>query len=87
MGPTPFAFTMHQMKKVMPAVGATIALSVNRWRILWMGNQIAGREMSQNRKKHIKSRVVVPDEAGRWFAEGVSVRRASSYKLLDARMF
>ena len=43
--------------------------------------------MSQNRKKHIKSRVVVPDEAGRWFAEGVSVRRASSYKLVDVRMF
>jgi hypothetical protein len=30
MGPTPFAFTMHQIKNVMPAVGATIDLSVNR---------------------------------------------------------
>ena len=36
--------------------------------ILWMGNQIAGSEMSQNRKKHIKSFVVVPDDAGRWLA-------------------
>ena len=35
-----------------------------------MGNQIAGRDISQKRKKHIKSRVVVPDDAGRWFAEG-----------------
>jgi hypothetical protein len=33
-----------------------------------MGNQIAGREINQNRKKHKKSLVVVPDEAGRWFA-------------------
>ena len=33
-----------------------------------MGNQIAGSEMSQNRKKHIKSFVVVPDDAGRWLA-------------------
>ena len=33
--------------------------------ILWMGNQMAGREMSQNRKKHMKSLVVVPEDAGR----------------------
>ena len=103
IGPTPCALTMHQMKKVIPAMGTTTALTVNKCRlqdwsgrivrqltdahILCIGNQIAGREMSQNRKKHIKSRVVVPDEAGRWFAEGVSVRRASSYKLVDIRMF
>jgi len=65
IGPTPLALTIHQMKKVMPAVGATIAFTVNRCRILWIGNQIAGREMSQKRKKHIKSLVVVPDDSGR----------------------
>lgn len=32
--------------------------------ILWIGNHIAGKEIKQNRKKHIKSLVVVPDEAG-----------------------
>jgi hypothetical protein len=31
---------------------------------------MAGSEISQNRKKHMKSLVVVPDEAGRWFAGG-----------------
>lgn len=36
--------------------------------ILWMGNQIAGREMSQKRKKHMKSFVSVPEDAGKWFA-------------------
>jgi hypothetical protein len=30
---------------------------------------MAGSEMSQKRKKHIKSRVVIPALAGRWFAE------------------
>jgi hypothetical protein len=55
---------MHQMKKVIPAVGATMALRVKRCRIVWMGNQMAGREISQKRKKHIKSLVLVPDEAG-----------------------
>ncbi len=29
-----------------------------------MGNQMAGSEMSQKRKKHIKSRVFVPDDSG-----------------------
>ena len=33
-----------------------------------MGNQIAGREMSQKRKKHMKSRVLVPDDSGMEFA-------------------
>lgn len=36
--------------------------------ILSMGNQIAGNEMSQKRKKHMKSRVVVPDDSGIEFA-------------------
>ena len=34
-----------------------------------MGNQIAGRDITQKRKKHIKSRVFVPEDAGKWFAE------------------
>jgi hypothetical protein len=29
---------------------------------------MAGSDISQNKKKHMKSLVVVPDEAGRWFA-------------------
>lgn len=29
---------------------------------------MAGSEINQKRKKHMKSRVVVPDEAGKWFA-------------------
>ena len=33
MGPTPFAFTMHQIKKVMPAMGVIIDLTVKRWRL------------------------------------------------------
>ena len=36
--------------------------------ILWMGNQMAGREMSQKRKKHIKSRVFIPAEGDSPFA-------------------
>lgn len=90
MGPTPLAFTMHQMKKVMPAVGATIAFRVNRWRILWIGNQIAGREMSQKRKKHMKSRVVVPEDAGRWLATvspHVSTKMFVAPVESDARIF
>jgi len=84
MGPTPCAFTIHHMKKVIPAVGATMAFKVKRWRlghilisniqgkcmvkkkyILWIGNQMAGREINQKRKKHMKSLVVVPEDAGR----------------------
>jgi len=33
IGPPPLAFTMHQMKNVMPAVGATIAFKVKRCRL------------------------------------------------------
>ena len=33
IGPTPWAFTMHQMKNVIPAIGTTIAFSVNRCRL------------------------------------------------------
>ena len=33
IGPTPCAFTIHQMKKVMPAIGTTTAFSVKRCRL------------------------------------------------------
>lgn len=88
MGPTPWALTIHQMKKTIPAIGTKIAFSVNRCRllmnmfinkqtyawswlithILWRGNHKAGKEISQNKKKHIKSRVLVPEEIGMVFA-------------------
>ncbi|EMD35441.1 hypothetical protein CERSUDRAFT_85420 [Gelatoporia subvermispora B] len=56
---------MHQMKNVIPAIGTTTAFKVNKCRILWIGNQIAGSDISQKRKKHMKSRVVVPEDAGK----------------------
>lgn len=34
IGPSPFARTIAQMKKAIPAVGAKKALTVNKWRIL-----------------------------------------------------
>jgi hypothetical protein len=34
MGPTPLAFTIAQMKKVIPAMGTQIALAVKRWRLV-----------------------------------------------------
>lgn len=36
-----------------------------------MGIQMAGSDMSQKRKKHMKSRVFVPDEAGIELADGL----------------
>lgn len=86
IGPTPRALMIHQIKKVIPAIGTMIALTVNKCRLsseprsvvvrlisrityTWcMGNQIAGSETSQNRKKHMKSRVVVPEEGGKVLA-------------------
>jgi len=55
---------IHQMKNVMPAMGTRIALTVKKCRTLCRGIQIAGSEITQKRKKHIKSRVVVPEDAG-----------------------
>lgn len=37
---------------------------MKRWRILWTGNQSAGRLMSQKIKKLTQSAVVVPESAG-----------------------
>lgn len=45
---------------------------MNRWRIFSTGNQMAGREMSQKRKKLTQSAVVVPEPAGKVF--GIVVR-------------
>lgn len=64
IGPRPPAATIAQMKKAMPAAGATKDLTVKRWRILYTGNHKNGSEPSQNRKKETKSLVLVPDEAG-----------------------
>ena len=36
--------------------------------ILWMGNHMAGKEMSQKRKKPTKSRVLVPLDSGMVFS-------------------
>ncbi len=55
---------MAQIKNDRPAVGTTYALTVNKCRILWTGNQIAGKERSQKMKKERKSLVFVPEEAG-----------------------
>jgi hypothetical protein len=52
---------MAQIKNAIPAVGTTNALTVNRCRILWTGNQIAGSEQSQKMKKETKSLVFVPE--------------------------
>jgi len=41
--------------------------------ILWIGNQMAGSEINQKRKKHMKSLVVVPDDSGRLLAVAVWV--------------
>ena len=68
MGPSPSDLTIHHTKKTIPAMGTTMAFTVKRCRTLCSGIQIAGSEMSQKMKKHMKSRVVVPEDAGRWFA-------------------
>ena len=41
---------------------------------------MAGREINQKRKKHRKSRVVVPEDEGRWFAEKSVVYETVLYK-------
>ena len=43
IGPTPFALTMHQMKKVIPAIGATMAFAVKRWRLRTRVNDSHGK--------------------------------------------
>ena len=57
----PCARMMAHMKKEIPAVGTTHALTVNKCRILCTGNHRNGREHSQKRRKEKKSRVLVPD--------------------------
>jgi hypothetical protein len=52
------------MRNVIEAVGIIIGIARKKWRTLCIGNQITGSEMSQKRKKHRKSWVFVPDDAG-----------------------
>jgi hypothetical protein len=73
IGPIPCALTMAQMKKEIPAVGTTKALTVNKCRILCTGNQIAGSEQSQKMKNERKSLVFVPElgiPLWRWVYDG-----------------
>jgi hypothetical protein len=39
--------------------------------IWWIGNQIAGKEIKENKKKHIKSAVSIPADDGSEFAAKV----------------
>ena len=55
IGPIPCALTITHIKKATPATGTKKALTVKRWRILWTGNQMAGKLQKQNRKKLRKS--------------------------------
>ena len=64
IGPIPFALTMAQMKKARAANGTKKALTVKRCRILWTGNQMAGKLQTQKMKKLRKSRVLVPELSG-----------------------
>jgi hypothetical protein len=64
---TTTAFTVNRWRLRGVSVSAIVQL-LDKAYILWIGNQIAGNEISQKRKKHIKSFVSVPDDAGRWFA-------------------
>ena len=58
----PCALMMAHMKKQIPAVGTTYALTVNKCRILCTGNQRKGRDPNQKKRKETKSRVLVPDD-------------------------
>lgn len=64
MGPMPCALTMIQMKYAIPAIGATIDLTVNRCLTFSTGNQTAGMWRRMKRKNDTKSLVVVPLDAG-----------------------
>jgi len=64
IGPIPCALKIHHMRNTIAAVGVTTVFTTKKWRILCTGNHNNGSDRSQNKKKHIKSRVFVPDEAG-----------------------
>jgi hypothetical protein len=51
MGPTPLALMMHQMKKVIPAVGATIAFRVKRCRLTCSSLLVPGLVLYSPRNK------------------------------------
>jgi hypothetical protein len=48
IGPGPPARTIDQMKKIVAVIGTKYALTVIRCRIWCTGNQIAGRDKTQN---------------------------------------
>jgi hypothetical protein len=61
IGPTPPALTMAHTMNNTPATGTVYDFTVNKCRIWYTGNQIAGNENSQNRKKQRYDLVSVPD--------------------------
>jgi len=82
IGPTPPARTTAQMRKAIPATGTKYDLTVNKWRIWWTGNQMAGNEQSQKMKKEAKSAVDVPDSSGKG-PRGILLR---SYKQVSQQI-
>lgn len=48
---------------------------------------MAGKEMSQKRKKHMKSRVFVPEDSGKWLAKRIETRRFGSTFREKSNMF
>ena len=63
IGPTPPALTMNHTKNAIPAIGATTALTVKKWRMEWNGKYMGTRDAKLNRKNARKCPVSVP-EAG-----------------------
>lgn len=61
IGPIPCAREIAHAKNAIPANGTNHALTVKRWRILCTGNQMAGSDPSQNRKKLVNAMTFVPD--------------------------
>jgi len=62
-----------KMSAVQKGVSTKTFRQGNGTNILWIGNQMAGSEINQKRKKHMKSLVVVPDDSGRLLAVAVWV--------------
>lgn len=56
IGPTPWALTMHQMKNVMPAMGTTIALRVNKWRLVGICEKTCRRRGEEAVDLHLMDR-------------------------------
>ena len=67
IGPTPCALTMHHMKNIIPAVGATIAFSVNRCRLQRIRGSIYATVVLCNLRLHFVNRE--PDSRQRYQPE------------------